>query len=115
MKWVRSNIRLGSRGAIFALAIQFVWSFGHFHHGLFKAAPGSSDEMRSGVHEPSDSLAGVVTPDRASHANASGQFPLQSPSGHAPAGEPTDDCAICVIIAATNAATLASAPDIPSP
>ena len=31
MKWFRSNIKRGSRLALFALAIQFVLSFGHFH------------------------------------------------------------------------------------
>ena len=31
MKWFRSNIKTGSRLALFALAIQFALSFGHFH------------------------------------------------------------------------------------
>jgi hypothetical protein len=31
MKWLRSNIRHGSRLALFALAVQFVLALGHFH------------------------------------------------------------------------------------
>jgi len=31
MKWVRSNIKYGSRLALFALALQFSLAFGHFH------------------------------------------------------------------------------------
>jgi len=31
MQWVRSNIRLGARAALFALVVQFALSFGHFH------------------------------------------------------------------------------------
>jgi hypothetical protein len=39
MKWFRSNIKHGSRLALFALAIQLVLSFGHFHGGAAQAAP----------------------------------------------------------------------------
>ena len=39
MKWFRSNIKHGSRLALFALAIQFVLSFGHFHGVSAQAAP----------------------------------------------------------------------------
>src|ERR1700674_32857 len=31
MRWIRSNVRLGSSCALFALAIQFVLLFGHVH------------------------------------------------------------------------------------
>ena len=38
MYWVRSNLRLGSRLALFALAVQIIVSFGHVHlHGLVPA------------------------------------------------------------------------------
>jgi hypothetical protein len=39
MKWLRSNIQHGSRLALFALAIQFALSFGHFHGISAQAAP----------------------------------------------------------------------------
>jgi hypothetical protein len=39
MKWVRANIRLGARVALFALAIQFAASFGHFHAIAAPSAP----------------------------------------------------------------------------
>ena len=39
MKWFRRNIKTGSRLALFALALQFVLSFGHFHGNAAQAAP----------------------------------------------------------------------------
>jgi hypothetical protein len=39
MKWLRSNVKHGSRIALFALAIQFALSFGHFHGIATDAAP----------------------------------------------------------------------------
>jgi hypothetical protein len=39
MKWFRQHIKTGSRLALFALAIQFVLSFGHFHGVAAQAAP----------------------------------------------------------------------------
>ena len=32
MRWFRANRILGSRLALFALAVQFVLAFGHIHH-----------------------------------------------------------------------------------
>jgi len=40
MKWFRSRIKAGTRLALFALAVQFVLSFGHFHGTAALAAPG---------------------------------------------------------------------------
>jgi hypothetical protein len=39
MTWFRSNIKHGSRLALFTLAIQFALSFGHFHGLVAQAAP----------------------------------------------------------------------------
>jgi hypothetical protein len=39
MQWVRSNIKAGARLALFAFAIQFALSFGHFHAITAQAAP----------------------------------------------------------------------------
>ena len=39
MKWFRKHIKTGSRLALFALAIQFALSFGHFHFDPARAGP----------------------------------------------------------------------------
>ena len=39
MKWFRRHIKTGSRLALFALALQFVLSFGHFHFNAAQADP----------------------------------------------------------------------------
>jgi hypothetical protein len=114
MNWFRSNIRLGSRVAIFALAIQFLASFGHFHDSNLQATPGA-DHTRSGVHEPYSFI--VAKPEAsigASSANASGPVRLKTPSGHVPPGQGTDECGICAVMAFANAITLASPPELPA-
>ena len=53
MKWFRKHLKHGSRLALFALAIQFGLSFGHFHEaaaqavqiGLSDAGPTSAAEQ----------------------------------------------------------------------
>ena len=39
MNWFRKHVKSGSRLALFALAIQFALSFGHFHAEIARAAP----------------------------------------------------------------------------
>ena len=39
MNWFRKHLKHGSRLALFALAIQFALSFGHFHGVAAQAAP----------------------------------------------------------------------------
>jgi hypothetical protein len=39
MKWLRSNIRHGTRLALFALVVQLVLAFGHAHGFMAQAAP----------------------------------------------------------------------------
>jgi|SRR6516164_10137737 hypothetical protein len=52
MRWFRSRIRLGSRLALFALAIQIVLSFGHVHlDGIAAANPAAA-----GVVDPGNAL-----------------------------------------------------------
>jgi len=41
MRWFRTHIGLGSRLALFALAVQVVLSFGHVHVGKLAAAKGA--------------------------------------------------------------------------
>jgi hypothetical protein len=83
MSWLRSNIKHGSRLALFALAIQFVLSFGHFHGVAAQASP--AVQSQTALTQPSS------TPDE----------DQQKP------GEP---CAICAVMALANGALSASPP-----
>ncbi len=91
MKWLRSNIKHGSRLALFALALQFALSFGHFHAGAALAAPA----MQSG----------------ASIVDAVGDDAHQQPaSNHDSDRQPSDACAICAVVALANAMLFATPP-----
>jgi len=101
MKWFRSNIRQGSRLALFALAIQFLLSFGHFHGGTAQATPALIGAKQSGLHR----TIGFA----ATHSDA----PI--PSDHRSDGQPGDDCAICAVMALANAMAVATPPCLPAP
>ena len=91
MKWLRSNIKHGSRLALFALALQFALSFGHFHAGAAQAPPA----MQSG----------------ASIVDAVGDDAQQQPaSNHDSDQQPSDACAICAVVALANAMLFATPP-----
>jgi hypothetical protein len=81
MGWIRSNIRHGSRLALFALAVQFALSFAHFHGIAAQASPLTQTLI---VAQPS-------APDQDQH-------------------QPTEPCAICAVMAQANAALSASPP-----
>jgi hypothetical protein len=98
MKWFRSNIRHGSRVALFALAVQFVLSFGHFHGIAAQSAPA----IQSGAALSDLSLAAAGATDPAA------QQP--SPAGHDPDQQPGDICAICAVMALANATLFATPP-----
>jgi hypothetical protein len=116
MKWFRSNIRVGSRLALFALAIQFLLSFGHFHGGGAQAVSGPLDGTRLEIYQNGFAIAPFEALDTASHANAFGPVGLNTTSsGDVPAGQPGDDCAICAVMALGKAMVLASPPDLPAP
>ena len=83
MGWLRSNIRHGSRLALFALAIQFVLSFGHFHGVAAKASP--LLQSQAALTQP------LSTPDEDQQ-------------------RPAEPCAICAVMALANAALSASPP-----
>jgi hypothetical protein len=110
MKWFRSNIRLGSRLALCALAIQFLLSFGHFHGGSAQAASATAD-MHQSVGFAAMPL---FTSEQAAPANASGTVRSRTSSGHAP-GLPGDDCAICAVMALANAMVDAAPPYLVTP
>jgi hypothetical protein len=115
MKWFRSNIELGSRLALFALAIQFLLSFGHFHGGSAQAASASVDAKRSALHDTGGFAAARVGASDTSQANAFGPVRLKSSSGHEPAGQPADDCAICAAMALANVMVVATPPYLLGP
>ena len=104
MRWFRSRVRFGSRFALFALAVQFLLSFGHFH-GSAQAASINTIGFTAGHLQALGNL---------SHANASGPVRLKG-SGDAPGGQPDEDCAICAVMALANALVDASPPCLPSP
>jgi hypothetical protein len=115
MNWFRSNIRLGSRLALFALAIQFVLSFGHFHGGSAHAASAPADLQPAGLHRTAGFAATpLAASERASLANASGPVQSRTPSGDAPGGQSSDDCAICAVMALANAMVDAAPPYLPA-
>ena len=99
MKWFRSNIKRGSRLALFALAIQFVVSFGHFH-----AAAAQAIQPDTAPFELSHAN-GLAAPDAVSES-------AQQPSPSTPDSDQQqgDPCAICAVIALANAVLFATPP-----
>jgi hypothetical protein len=86
MKWVRANIKTGARLALFAFAIQFALSFGHFHAIAAQTAPAIQSAQQ--------------------------QLPAPLPdSGQ----HPDDLCAICVVTALAGTAMAAAPPSLPLP
>jgi hypothetical protein len=86
MKWVRANIRTGARLALFAFAIQFALSFGHFH--------------------------AIAAPTAPFIQSAQQQLPAPAPD----TGQHPDDlCAICVVTALAGTALAAAPPALPLP
>ena len=86
MQWVRSNIRLGARLALFALAVQLALSFGHVHALATHAAPSIQFTQQ--------------------------QLPAQNPDSDQ---HPDDFCAICAVIALASTAMAAAPPALPLP
>jgi len=101
MNWFRSNIRHGSRLALFALAIQFVLSFGHFHAIAAPAAQSASAQT---------SFADA-TPD-ASKSSVQHQQPA---SDHDSDQQSDDGCAICAVMALASTALFSAPPVLPVP
>jgi hypothetical protein len=89
MRWVRARLGVGSRLALFALALQIVLSFGHVHLGDFKYG--------------GRGLAVAGTPSGPS-------APTQQPISDA-----DDYCAICATIHLATTSLLPQAPQLPVP
>ena len=116
MRWFRSNVRLGSRLALFALAIQFVLSFGHFHvHGGSAQASALPDGEQPGHHHSIGFAAVHVDAlDRTLAPSASGPA-RPKPSDRGPASPPADHCAICTLMALANVMVVATPPCLLAP
>jgi len=102
MKWFRSNVQHGTRLALFALAVQFVLSFGHFHAIAARAVPA----LQSGTSHFDISVAGrLPAPDAVTQST-----PQQPGSNRDSDQQPDDFCAICAVVAMANAALFATPP-----
>jgi hypothetical protein len=97
VKWFRKRVKLGSRLALFALAIQFALSFGHFHGAAAHAAPA----IPSGLTQAD---LGLAAPDLGNEAAQN-----QQPSDHGDQ-KPADACAICAVMSLANNVLFATPP-----
>jgi uncharacterized iron-regulated membrane protein len=100
MKWFRSHIKQGSRLALFALAVQFVLAFGHFHSVAAQAAPAIQSDL---ARSESSAIDHPATLDAVSRPAQ--QQPASDHDQH-----PSDTCAICAVIALANNVLFASPP-----
>jgi hypothetical protein len=93
VNWFRKHLKHGSRLALFALAIQFALSFGHFHGIAAQAAP----TMQAGLSNASIAIAASL----ATQAADSGVAQQQQPSNH-DTDQPASACAICAVLSLAN-------------
>jgi hypothetical protein len=99
MKWFRSNIQHGSRLALFALAVQLVLSFGHFHGVAAQTAPTIQSAAAL-----TDLSQGLAASDAVSASNQQ-----QAPASH-DSDQPYDGCAICAVMAMAGTILFATPP-----
>jgi hypothetical protein len=101
MKWFRSNIKHGSRLALFALAVQFALSFGHSHGIAAQAAPAtqSGPVLSDALYANS-----LPAPDAVSEAGQPSSPDQDSDR------QPADACAICAVMALANTLLFATPP-----
>jgi hypothetical protein len=101
MKWFRRNIRTGSRLALFALTLQFVLSFGHFHWDAAQAATALPSQTDVTYQQG-------LTPDAAIQAQ-------QQPSDHHDGKPSNEPCAICAVMSMANQLVFAIPAMLPLP
>jgi len=102
MRWFRSNIRRVSHVALFALAVQFALSFGHFH--------GVADQAASNTRSGAAQSAFLVADNLAAQVAHNPSAPRPAPR-HGSGDRPGDICAICAV-AMANAALFATPPTV---
>ena len=98
MKWFRKHLKHGSRLALFALAIQFALSFGHFH-ALAAAA------ITTGLTQADLDNAQSRASQKTSSEAAKTQQPSTPDTDHS-----ADACAICAVISLANNVLFATPP-----
>ena len=91
MKWFRKHVKHGSRLALFALAIQFALSFGHFH--AVAATPAIATSLAQADLDHVQVLAAPVAKSEVAQQ--------QQPSNH-DTDQPGEACAICAVISLAN-------------
>jgi hypothetical protein len=96
MKWFRRHIGAGSRLALFALALQFVLSFGHFH--LNTAQPARAIQAQIDL-----ALAQGPAAEKPQPANHDNDQPSNEP------------CAICAVMSMANQMAFAAPVVLPLP
>jgi hypothetical protein len=99
MNWFRRHVKTGSRLALFALAIQFALSFGHFHGETARAAPALQVGLAGADLAIATTLAAQEAPSEAA----------RQPSNH-DTDQPTSDCAICAVLSLANNFLFATPP-----
>jgi hypothetical protein len=97
VNWFRKHVKTGSRLALFALAIQFALSFGHFHGEIARAAPA----IQAGLADTDLAIAAALAAQEARSA--------QQPSGQ-DTDQPTSGCAICAVLSLANNFLFATPP-----
>ncbi|WLB52283.1 DUF2946 family protein [Bradyrhizobium sp. 521_C7_N1_3] len=97
MKWFRSNIRHGSRLALFAMLVQFALTFGH-SHWFAQAAP-----LAQSLLQQTDTSESIASIDRAA-------VQKQSPAGPDREQPGEDNCAICAVVAMAGTIVSATPP-----
>jgi hypothetical protein len=102
MKWFRSNIKHGSRLALFALAVQSALSFGHFH---LLPATQAAPAVQSGLTQPD-----IANAKGIAAASDQAASPQQSPANHDPDQQSGDPCAICAVMAMASTVLFATPP-----
>ncbi len=96
MNWFRKHVKTGSRLALFALAIQFALSFGHFHGEVARTAPA----IQAGLADANLAIPAALAAQEARSAQ---------PSGH-DTDQQTSDCAICAVLSLANNFLFATPP-----
>ena len=87
MNWFRKHLKHSSRLALFALAIQFALSFGHFHAEIARAAPAT----QLAATNADLVIAATMAAQEARPEEA------QQPSGHE-SDQHAADCTICAVL-----------------
>jgi DUF2946 family protein len=102
VNWFRKHLKHGSRLALFALAVQFALSFGHFHGIAAQAGPA----VPAGLSNANLAIAASLATQAADFDAAQSQ----QPSDHDSDQQPANACAICAVLSLANIFLFATPP-----